>query len=91
MLYSIYLCGIYYFKWYIPFTNISYFLFIYKATEKVQLFDTKVHGYTYFGNICNFDKVNQYCCTAKELLGTQQQDDLTNLKNDDIIELISKI
>ena len=56
------------------------FFFTYKATEKVQLFDTKVHGYTYFGNICNFDKVNQYCCTAKELLGTQQQDDLTNLK-----------
>ena len=40
--------------------------------KKVRLFDAKERGYKSFGNIYNFDIVNQYCCVIKELLGTQR-------------------
>ena len=59
--------------------------------EKVRLFDAKVHRCEYFGNICNFDMVNKHYCAIKELLGTQQQEILTNSNNDDIISDSMKI
>ena len=52
---------------------------------KVMTYDSKVMSYEHFGEVLDFETVNQYLCAVKQLMCTQRSEGLITLKSDDIM------
>ena len=52
---------------------------------KVMTYDSKFMSYEHFGEVLDFETVNQYVCAVKQLICTQRSEGLIILKADDIV------
>ena len=53
--------------------------------NKIATYDNKIHDYTHYGDVLDFDSINQYVCAVKTLILKQRSASLINLKGDDIM------
>ena len=52
---------------------------------KIGSYDNKIDNYTRFGDVLDYDSINQYLCAIKTLMLRQRSANLINLKGDDIM------
>ena len=53
--------------------------------RKIVEYNVEEHGYEYFGNVCDYDTVNQYLCCIKRIIKTQRSENLIDIRGDDIM------
>ena len=52
---------------------------------KLMTYDSKSMTYEHFGEVLDFETVNQYVCAVKQLMCTQRSEGLISLNSDDIM------
>ena len=52
--------------------------------EKVATHSSADHGWAIFGNVLDFDAVNQYKCALKEILSSQRDQRINTERKDDL-------
>ena len=53
--------------------------------QRLNTYDNKIHNYTHFGEVLEFESINQYLCAVRTLLSKQRSSNLTVLNADDLM------
>ena len=75
---------IYFVKYNLIGFNFNLFLNV-QVMNRISTYDNKLNDYKHFGDVLDFDAINQYICAVKTLILQQRSANLTSLRGDDIM------